>query len=50
MTGSDEEGDYSLQIYPVTLDDNAQFQCQVSPGPHGEKIIILTFFIGMTGQ
>ncbi|KAG4072903.1 hypothetical protein HA402_006583 [Bradysia odoriphaga] len=35
MIGSDEEGDYSLQIYPVTLDDNAQFQCQVSPGPHG---------------
>lgn len=36
MIGSDEEGDYSLQIYPVTLDDNARFQCQVSPGSYGK--------------
>lgn len=35
MIGSDEEGDYSLQIYPVALDDNARFQCQVSPGSYG---------------
>lgn len=38
MIGSDEEGDYSLQIYPVTLDDNAEFQCQVSPAPNGKKL------------
>ena len=36
MIGSDEEGDYSLQIYPVSLDDDALFQCQVSPGTFGE--------------
>lgn len=40
MIGSDEEGDYSLQIYPVTLDDNARFQCQVSPGSYGKYISI----------
>lgn len=36
MVGSDEEGDFSLQIYPVTLDDNGKFQCQVSPGGYGK--------------
>ncbi|XP_044269269.1 irregular chiasm C-roughest protein-like isoform X2 [Tribolium madens] len=36
MIGSDEEGDYSLDIYPVTLDDDAKYQCQVSPGPQGQ--------------
>lgn len=37
MIGSDEEGDYSLDIYPVMLDDDALYECQVSPGPNGEK-------------
>ncbi|KAG5897978.1 hypothetical protein JTB14_013552 [Gonioctena quinquepunctata] len=32
MIGSDEEGDYSLEIYPVMLDDDARYECQVSPG------------------
>lgn len=36
MVGSDEEGDFSLDIYPVMLDDNAHYQCQVSPGTNGE--------------
>lgn len=36
MIGSDDEGDFSLQIYPVTLDDEAQYQCQVGPGQNGE--------------
>lgn len=26
MIGSDEEGDYSLNIYPVALEDDAKFQ------------------------
>lgn len=26
MVGSDEEGDFSLNIFPVTLEDDAQFQ------------------------
>lgn len=26
MIGSDEEGDYSLNIYPVTLEDDAKYQ------------------------
>lgn len=39
MIGSDEEGDYSLQIYPVTLEDNARFQCQVSPAPNGKFLM-----------
>ncbi|XP_037938622.1 irregular chiasm C-roughest protein [Teleopsis dalmanni] len=36
MIGSDEEGDFSLDIYPVMLDDDAKYQCQVGPGPLGE--------------
>lgn len=35
MVGSDEEGDFSLDIYPVMLDDDAKYQCQVGPGPQG---------------
>ncbi|KAI2806304.1 hypothetical protein BLOT_005317 [Blomia tropicalis] len=29
MVGSDDEGDYSLEISPVALEDDAIFQCQV---------------------
>ena len=29
MTGSDQEGDYTLNIFPVQLEDDAVFQCQV---------------------
>lgn len=29
-------GDFSLEIYPVMLDDDARYQCQVSPGPQGQ--------------
>ncbi|XP_058063827.1 irregular chiasm C-roughest protein-like [Anopheles bellator] len=35
MVGSDEEGDYSLEIYPLMLEDEARYQCQVGPGKHG---------------
>lgn len=30
MIGSDEEGDFSLRISPVKLEDDATYQCQVS--------------------
>ncbi|KAI8036021.1 irregular chiasm C-roughest protein [Drosophila gunungcola] len=43
MVGSDEEGDYSLDIYPVMLDDDARYQCQVSPGPEAQPAIRSTF-------
>ncbi|XP_011293010.2 irregular chiasm C-roughest protein [Musca domestica] len=43
MIGSDEEGDYSLEIYPVMLDDDARYQCQVSPGPEGQPAVRSTF-------
>nr|XP_022920904.1 irregular chiasm C-roughest protein-like [Onthophagus taurus] len=36
MIGSDEEGDFSLDIYPVMLEDDAKYECQVSPGPLGQ--------------
>ncbi|XP_061381136.1 irregular chiasm C-roughest protein-like [Danaus plexippus] len=39
MVGSDEEGDYSLDISDVTIDDDANYQCQVSTGPKGELAI-----------
>uniref|UniRef100_A0A182XXZ3 Ig-like domain-containing protein n=1 Tax=Anopheles stephensi TaxID=30069 RepID=A0A182XXZ3_ANOST len=35
MVGSDEEGDFSLDISPVMLDDDAKYQCQVGPGRGG---------------
>lgn len=35
MVGSDEEGDFSLDISPIMLDDDARYQCQVSPGANG---------------
>lgn len=35
MVGSDEEGDFSLDVYPVMLDDDAKYQCQVGPGAQG---------------
>lgn len=35
MVGSDEEGDFSLDISPIMLDDDARYQCQVSPGGDG---------------
>lgn len=35
MVGSDEEGDFSLDVYPVMLDDDAKYQCQVGPSPSG---------------
>uniref|UniRef100_A0A1A9WL55 Ig-like domain-containing protein n=1 Tax=Glossina brevipalpis TaxID=37001 RepID=A0A1A9WL55_9MUSC len=43
MIGSDEEGDYSLDIYPIMLDDDARYQCQVSPGPQGQPAVRSTF-------
>ncbi|CAK1595000.1 unnamed protein product [Parnassius mnemosyne] len=39
MIGSDEEGDYSLDIREVTLEDDAKYQCQVSSGLRGEPAI-----------
>ena len=30
MSDSDEEGDYTLDIDSVTLEDDAKFQCQVN--------------------
>ncbi|KAM3968499.1 irregular chiasm C-roughest protein isoform 2-T2 [Aphomia sociella] len=36
MIGSDEEGDFSLEINRVILEDSGGFQCQVSAGFNGE--------------
>lgn len=48
MTGNDEEGDYSLQIRNVQLEDDALFQCQVgaADGTTGirSKTAIVTVF------
>lgn len=41
MVGSDEEGDFSLDISPIMLDDDARYQCQVSPGADGEHRSLL---------
>ncbi|KAG6462376.1 hypothetical protein O3G_MSEX013220 [Manduca sexta] len=39
MIGSDEEGDYSLDIKDLTLEDDGKYQCQVSSGLNGEPAI-----------
>ncbi|XP_049882142.1 irregular chiasm C-roughest protein-like isoform X2 [Pectinophora gossypiella] len=39
MVGSDEEGDYSLDIRDVALEDDGRYQCQVSSGLNGEPPI-----------
>ncbi|XP_047999973.1 irregular chiasm C-roughest protein-like isoform X3 [Leguminivora glycinivorella] len=39
MIGSDEEGDFSLKIQNVTLEDDGDYQCQVSGGLSGEPAI-----------
>lgn len=44
MIGNDDDGDYSLKIESVSLDDDAKFQCQVSPGPEGEMHFTLMIF------
>ena len=33
MSGSDEEGDFTLDIHEVKLEDDAMFQCQVGAAP-----------------
>lgn len=35
MIGIEEDGDHNLRIDNVTLEDDAKYQCQVSPGPQG---------------
>lgn len=45
MLGTDTDGDYSLEIDPVTLEDDAKYQCQVSPGQNG-TCFNYTFVVG----
>lgn len=33
------KGDYSLDIYPAMLDDDATYQCQVGTGTNGEMAV-----------
>ncbi|ODM98985.1 Irregular chiasm C-roughest protein [Orchesella cincta] len=37
MKVSEDEGDFTLEIFPITLEDDAIFQCQVGPGPDGSR-------------
>ncbi|XP_015186955.1 PREDICTED: irregular chiasm C-roughest protein-like isoform X2 [Polistes dominula] len=39
MIGSDEEGDFSLHIYPVELEDDGVYQCQASPTNDGQPAL-----------
>ncbi|KAB7497921.1 Irregular chiasm C-roughest protein [Armadillidium nasatum] len=48
MIGSNEEGDFSLKISPVTLEDDSEYQCQVSSkkGPKlRSRVARLTVFV-----
>uniref|UniRef100_A0A2H8TWA9 Irregular chiasm C-roughest protein n=1 Tax=Melanaphis sacchari TaxID=742174 RepID=A0A2H8TWA9_9HEMI len=39
MTGSDANGEFNLQLNPVTLDDDGVYQCQVGTGKRDEPAI-----------
>ncbi|KAF2367109.1 Immunoglobulin-like domain [Trinorchestia longiramus] len=48
MIGSDDEGDFSLRIQPVQLEDDGFFQCQVSasdgvPGIRSEEVQLTVY-------
>lgn len=43
MVGIEENGDYTLQIESLQLDDDAKYQCQVSPGPQGKYVLEINF-------
>jgi len=43
MVGSDEEGDFSLDIFPIMLDDDAVYQCQVGPSRSESPQLIYSF-------
>lgn len=45
MIGTDDDGDYSLRIESVDLDDDGKFQCQVSPGPEGKILKSLSLVL-----
>lgn len=36
MVGNEDDGDHNLQIESVQMEDDAKYQCQVSPGPQGK--------------
>ena len=38
MLGSDDNGDFNLQITNVTLDDDADYECQVGPASYNRPI------------
>ncbi|XP_076310496.1 irregular chiasm C-roughest protein-like isoform X2 [Tachypleus tridentatus] len=48
MVGNDEEGDFSLQIVNVQLDDDAEFQCQVGAAEGVKGIRSKTAMITVT--
>lgn len=52
MIGSESDGDYSLQIDSLDLEDDAKYQCQVSPGPEGNQSLGFYFihFIFSNGK
>lgn len=38
MLGSDDNGDFNLQITNVTLEDDADYECQVGPASYNRPI------------
>ncbi|XP_053620744.1 irregular chiasm C-roughest protein-like isoform X1 [Plodia interpunctella] len=48
MIGSDEEGDYSLDIRNVSLEDDGKYQCQVSSGLDASQEAIRSRYAHLT--
>lgn len=44
MIGTDADGDYTLEIKNLSLEDDGRYQCQVSPGPEGTYNFSFTSF------
>lgn len=43
MVGDEHDGDYSLQIENLDLNDDAKYQCQVSTGSEGKNFLNFPF-------
>lgn len=42
MVGVEEDGDHNLRIENIQLEDDAKYQCQVSPGPQGKTMRLVS--------
>jgi len=49
VIGDDSDSEFHLQIVNSTLDDEAEYQCQVSPA-EGDEALIGVAYLTVTGR